>query len=73
MAAMTRHAKLLDRVALVRDHGAWPAGTAGTVVESFPDGLYVEVVGAEGETREIMAVRHDDVRPLSPDARRVAV
>lgn len=73
MTPMTRHAKLLERVALLHDHGAWPAGTAGTVVEAFPDGVYVEVVGARGETREILALRHDDVRPLSPGARRLAV
>jgi hypothetical protein len=73
MAAMPRHAKLLERVALVRDHGAWPASTAGTVVETFPDGLYVEVVGAQGETKAILALSYDDVRPFAPGARRLAV
>jgi hypothetical protein len=39
-----------------------------TVVEAFPHGLYVEVVGPHGGTKEMLAVRHDEVRPLSPGA-----
>src|SRR5262249_48050283 len=63
--------KLLERVALRSESEAEEAPpVTGTVVEVMDDGVYVEVVGRFGETRDVLAVRTEALRVLpSPVAR----
>ncbi len=43
-----------DVVELDSDIGAWPAGTIGTVVDDFPGGVVVELVGPSGATLDML-------------------
>lgn len=53
---------LLDYVELVEPFGKWPAGTAGTVVDEFPGGVAVELVGPAGETLDLFELPVTAVR-----------
>lgn len=52
-----------DVVELERDFGRWPAGTVGAVVDEFPGGLVVEIVGPAGETLDMLELASDHLRP----------
>jgi hypothetical protein len=51
-----------DVVELERDFGRWPAGTIGAVVDEFPGGVVVEVVGPAGETLDMLDLPAGHVR-----------
>jgi hypothetical protein len=70
---MTERAKVLDLVALARDQGEWVAGTVGTVVEAFADSAYVELVGREGVTLDILTVPYSDLRVIPSGDPQLAV
>jgi hypothetical protein len=70
---MSQPIKLLDVVVLLRDHGDWPAGTSGTIVEAFEDAAFVELVGPDGRTLDILTVPYEDLRLLDSGADSVAV
>lgn len=56
---------LLDVVELVTDVGRWPAGTEGTLVEVFADGVLVEISDdADGRTVELVPVPRNAVRAV---------
>ena len=61
----------LDVVELTRTIDRWPAGTTGTIVDDFPAGVVLELVGPAGETLDMLDVSLDCVRP-APGGRRVA-
>jgi len=58
----------LDNVVLAKDlpeHGL-RAGDLGAVVETYsPDGLEVEFVTASGQTKALVTLKVDDVRPIA--------
>jgi hypothetical protein len=58
MADLHRH----DVVELERDFGRWPAGTVGAVVDEFPGGVVVEVVGPAGETLDLLDLPAEHLR-----------
>jgi hypothetical protein len=72
--------ELHDRAELTRDFGRWPAGTTGTIVDTFPDGVVVELVSPSGETldlldlplRAVQVVRRGAARASAPNPRRAA-
>jgi hypothetical protein len=45
----------LDVVAFREQVGRWPAGTEGTIVETFPESALIEV-GEEGDALEMIVV-----------------
>jgi hypothetical protein len=51
-----------DVVELEREFGRWPAGTVGAVVDDFPGGVVVEVVGPRGETLDMLDLPGGHVR-----------
>jgi hypothetical protein len=51
-----------DAVELDRDFGRWPAGTLGAVVDEFPGGVVVEIVGPAGETLDLLELSSDHLR-----------
>ena len=61
----------LDVVELTRSIGRWPAGTIGTIVDEFPGGVVIEMVGPAGETLDMLDVPVEHVRP-APGGNRVA-
>lgn len=64
---------VLDGVELRVSTGRWRAGTVGTVVEVFDDGVMVEIADKDGRTLEILSVPLDAVSPLpQPKQQRLA-
>lgn len=55
---------LLDVVELATDVGRWPAGTEGTIVEVFDNGVLVEISDDHGRTLELLPVPHNAVRSV---------
>ncbi len=53
---------LLGSVEFIVDVGRWPAGTKGTLVETFPREGFVEIVGEDGHTRDIVTVPYTALR-----------
>ncbi len=53
---------LLGSVEFIVDVGRWPAGTKGTLVETFPREGFVEIVGVDGHTRAIVTVPYTALR-----------
>ncbi len=53
---------LLSRVDLVIDVGEWPAGTVGTLVETFPAEGFVEIVDDDGRALDILTVPYTALR-----------
>ena len=51
-----------DVVELDRDFGRWPAGTVGAVVDEFPGGIVVEIVGPAGETLDLLELPSGHLR-----------
>ena len=45
---------LHDVVELDRDFGRWPKGTIGAIVDEYPGGIVVELVGPAGETLDLL-------------------
>ena len=70
---MSKRAKALDHVALLVDQGKWIAGTTGTVLETFPDAAYVELVGPDGKTLDLITVPYADLKVLTSGDQQVAV
>lgn len=62
---------LYDIVALVKPIKPWPAGTSGTVVDEYTEGITVELVGPDGSTLDLLDLPLDAVE-LVQDARQVA-
>ncbi len=60
---------LFDVVELQTDHEGWGAGTRGTVVEAFRDGVMVEIADEEGRTLAILSLPYDSVRALESSRR----
>jgi hypothetical protein len=53
---------VLARVELTTDIGRWPAGTAGTLVETFPREGFVEIVDHDGRTLGIVTAPYASLR-----------
>jgi hypothetical protein len=66
---------VLARVELAAEIGRWPAGTSGTLVETFPSGGFVEIVDDDGRTLDIVTAPHAELRLREPNScsRRVCV
>jgi len=58
---------LLATVELMADTEGWPAGTMGTLVETFPREGFVEVVGPDGRTLDIVTVPYATLRLRESD------
>ena len=62
-------------VALKVASGRWPAGTEGTVVETFEDGAMVELVDERGHTLDLLSLPYDvlekgdRMEPVTPPSR----
>jgi len=53
---------VLSAVELMTDVEGWPAGTAGTLVETFPDDGFVEIVDDAGRARAVITVPYAALR-----------
>jgi hypothetical protein len=53
---------VLSRVELTTVVGDWPAGTTGTLVETFPREGFVEIVDDEGRALGILTVPYTALR-----------
>jgi hypothetical protein len=53
---------VLARVELATDIGRWPAGTTGTLVETFPREGFVEIVDHDGRTVDIVTAPYAELR-----------
>jgi hypothetical protein len=53
---------VLARVELAADIGRWPAGTTGTLVETFPREGFVEIVDHDGRTLDIVTAPYAELR-----------
>jgi hypothetical protein len=53
--------QLHDVVELDRNVDRWPPGTTGTVIDSFPGGVVVELVAPSGATLDILDLPLEDV------------
>jgi hypothetical protein len=51
----------LARVELAADIGRWPAGTSGTLVETFPREGFVEIVDETGTTLDIVTALYAEL------------
>jgi hypothetical protein len=58
---------VLSTVALTAEADGWPAGTLGTLVETFPHEGFVEVVDDSGRTRAILTVPYTALRLSDAD------
>jgi hypothetical protein len=58
---------VLARVELAADIGRWPAGTSGTLVETFPREGFVEIVDEDGRTLDIVTVPYAELRLRDSD------
>ena len=47
--------------------GRWPAGTSGTLVETFPREGFVEIVDEGGRTLNIVTAPYAELRLLDSD------
>jgi hypothetical protein len=56
--------KELDVVELTADAGRWPAGTVGTVVETFPSSALVEIADERGHSEDFVTLPFDVLRPV---------
>ena len=67
-------AELLDVVELRVASGRWPVGERGTIVETFQDGVLVEISDDDGRTLDTLALPYDAVAVVhSPKQERLAV
>jgi uncharacterized protein DUF4926 len=65
---------LLDVVELRVVSGRWPAGTVGTVVEVFSDGVMVEIADEQGRGIDFLELPMDAVSVSKhPQQKRLAV
>lgn len=55
-------AKSLDVVELRIASGRWPAGTTGTVVETYDSAALVEITDDDGHTLELLTLPFDALR-----------
>ncbi len=53
---------VLSRVELTADAGGWPAGTTGTLVQTFPREGFVEIVDDDGRSLDILTVPYTALR-----------
>jgi hypothetical protein len=60
-------ASVLATVELATDIGRWPAGTTGTLVETFPREGFVEVVDHDGRTMDIVTAPYAELRLRDAD------
>lgn len=58
---------VLARVELAADIGRWPAGTSGTLVETFPREGFVEIVDEGGRTLNIVTAPYAELHLLDSD------
>jgi hypothetical protein len=58
---------VLATVELATDIGRWPAGTAGTLVETFPREGFVEIVDHDGRTLDIVTAPYAELRLRDAD------
>jgi hypothetical protein len=56
--------KELEVVELAADAGRWPAGTRGTVVETFPSAALIEIADERGHSQDFLTLPYDVLRPL---------
>jgi hypothetical protein len=61
-ATIPKAEHLLSRVELAVDTAGWPAGTTGTLVETFPREGFVEIVDDEGRSLDILTVPYAALR-----------
>ncbi|HXN38087.1 MAG TPA: hypothetical protein VN892_08615 [Solirubrobacteraceae bacterium] len=59
---------VLAIVELTAATGGWPAGTTGTLVETFPGEGFVEIVGDDGRTLGIVTVPYSALRLRDSDS-----
>jgi hypothetical protein len=57
----------LSTVAPTAQIDGWPAGTVGTLVETFPHEGFVEIVDDEGRTRAIVTAPYSSLRLSGTD------
>jgi len=58
---------VLARVELTTGIGRWPAGTTGTLVETFPHEGFVEIVDEGGRTLDIVTAPYAELRLRDSD------
>jgi hypothetical protein len=67
-------ARSLDGVELRAASGRWPAGTLGTVVEAFDDGVMIEIADDKGRGVDLLELPHEAVAVVPrPKQERLAV